>query len=454
MREWLSLKAAASGAAALSLAWFTNLWPGSGPMPIKPVRMLFTYPITYLDPTLYDDWETVFIGNHIYPRLLPEEDNPTVPSLAKEVAVACSDPAGPGVGPQCRRLRVAFSPKPFMDCAGRRYEVDDLRREFESLLTAKSWAIPDWKRCQGGGDSICVTGKNTGDVARRLKNVNFRFGWSKRRKDDTVFGAGPYCLKAAPSASGPIQAGVLDPHVGGTELPKVHFAVGGGKDAEFNLALYGSEELLRDRRKNVQAHTPLAYYAVTHPSLAGRKLAWNTERTRTLIHEHFVRRGVFFSGSPEIARLVPAGSALEPKEAKAPGPSSVEFAIPDYLPGCRDLAAALTAAWSGEGGAKASCVDIVTYIQGKVREKRTGWSGFLVGLSPGDAGRDAIKLQYFSRDSTDSLTYDYQNPDRLYYLAGIGQSLVTVDGKQVCDLKPNALGLGNIFITDLVGCDR
>jgi hypothetical protein len=452
---WITQKAvAAVGSVGVGLLSMASFWSPFKPAPIRPVKMLFTYPITYLEPTLYDDWETVFIGNHIYPRLLPDENNPAVPSLTNEVTVACSEPVGPDVGPNCRRLRISFSPKPFTDCKGRRYEVDDLRKEFESLLTAKSWAVPGWHRCANTPNTVCVTGKNTGDVGRRLQNVNFRFGWSKHRKEDTVFGAGPYCLTAAPAADGSIKSGVLDPRDGGARFPRIEFSVGGGKNADFDISLYGSNDLLKGPRKNVQAHTPLAFYVVTNPSLAGRRLPWNTEKTRTLIREHFIPRDVFYSRAPEIERLVPAGAALAGKATSGPAHSSAKFMIPDYLPGCRSLAAALTASWSDVGEAKAECGDIVTYIQGHVREKRGGWSGFLVGLSPGDAGRDAIKLQYFSKDSTDSLTYDYPNPDALYYLAGIGQSMVTVDGQRVCELKPNALGLGNIFITDLVGCDR
>lgn len=455
MTGWITHKAvAAVGSVGVGLLSMASFWSPFRPAAIRPVKMLFTYPITYLQPTLYDDWETVFIGNHIYPRLLPDENNPSLPSLTNEVTVACSEPIGRDVGPNCRRLRISFTPKPFTDCKGRRYEVDDLRKEFESLLTAKSWAVPGWQRCVDTPNTVCVTGKNTGDVGRRLQNVNFRFGWSKRGKEDTVFGAGPYCLMATPGTDGSIKSGVLDPRDGGARLPRIEFTVGGGKNADFDISLYGSKDLLKGHRKNVQAHTPLAYYVVTNPSLEGRRLPWNTEKTRTLIREHFIPRDVFYSRAPEIERLVPAGAALVGKATSRLADSSTKFIIPDYLPDCRNLAAALTAFWSGEGGAKAECGDIVSYIQGRVREKRGNWSGFLVGLSPGDAGRDAIKLQYFSKDSTDSLTYDYPNPDALYYLAGIGQSMVTVDGQRVCELKPNALGLGNIFITDLLGCDR
>lgn len=436
----------------LCLALFVG-WLRSVPTTSRPIKMLVTYPITYLAPTLYDDWETMFIGNHIYARLLPEDDKPAIPSLVKEISVTCDEPAGADIQAACRELRVAFRPTPFTDCSGRRYGVADLRDEFEALLKAKAWVMPGWRRCAEIGDEICVTGKNTGDIERRLKNVNFRFGWSKRQTGDTVFGAGPYCLKATLNEKGAITAGVLDPRDAKSQLPQIEFIVGGGKDSEFDVALYGTENLLKGRRKNVQAHTPLAFYVVTNPSLAAYRLPWNTEEARKLLNDHFVRRGVFFSETDEVGNLVPAGNALSSGGRKNSPDTRLEFIIPDYLPGCRELASTLTASWS-QRRATASCVNIVTYVQGRVREKHGSWDGFLVGLSPADPGRDSLKLQYFSKYSPDSLTYDHPNPDVLFYRVGIGQSLVTVDGTNICDLRPNVLGLGDVFAADFVRCDQ
>lgn len=420
--------------------------------PPRPVKLLFAYPVTHLEPTLYDDWETVFIGNHIYPRLLPEDHNPAIPAVTANVAVACDEPAAADVGPSCRRVRLSFAVRPFKDCAGHSYDADEIRDEFEQLLDAKSWALPGWKRCAASPGTVCVTGMNTGDIARRLKDVNFRFGWSKHAKGDHVFGAGPYCLIAAPGPQGTITAGRLAPRDPMSRLPEIAFSTEGGKDAVFDVALYGSKDLLQGARRNVQADTPLAFYVVTNPLLAGRQLPWNSKRTRDTIHDHFVRQGVFFDRSPDIEKLVPAGGALAGRGAETVEGRPNDFAIPDYLPGCRALAKALTAGW--RGAARARCVDIVAYVQRRVRERRGPWSAFLVGLSPADPGREAIKLQYFSTGSKDSLTYDYAKPDDLYYLAGIGQSLVTVDGRNVCGLNPNPLGLGNVFITDFLRCTR
>lgn len=452
MNGWLTKKAGAVlGSVGAGFIGMASLWGPAKPTAPTPVRMLFTYPITYLEPTLYDDWETVFIGNHIYRRLLPEEDNPAIPAIAKDAQVSCAEPVGVEVGPACRAVRVSFEPVPFTDCAGHAYGTRELRKEFESLLAAKPWSLPRWKRCEDAPGRVCVTAKNTGDTARRLKNVNFRFGWSKRQPTDAVFGSGPYCLKSGKGRA-PIEAGALVARDPSGALPEIVFATAKAKSSDFNIALYGSKELLRGTRRNVQAHTPLAYYVVTHPRFAGYRAPWNTSEARSMIADHFARQGVFFPQKSGIEGLVPEGDAIASSAGKRSLAGGPELAIPDYLPQCRELASALTTSW--RGAAIARCVDIVAYVQRRVRERRGRWSAFLVGLSPADPGRDALRMQYFSKDSTDSLTYDYSRPEELFYRTGIGQSLVTVDGRRVCDLKPNTLGLGNIFITDLVGCDR
>lgn len=429
-------------------------WPYDRTLSAPAIKMLFTYPVTYLEPTLYDDWETVFIGNHIYPRLLPEKDKPEIPFLTPEVSLSCADPAGLDVQSSCRRVKVIFSPRPFSDCLGRAYRVEDLRREFEALLKAKTWALPKWERCPAAADQVCVIGNNTGDVERRLRNVNFRFGWAKRRASDRLFGAGPYCLSARFGSKKEIGYGALLPRDRKMiELPRIDFIVGEGKNADFNVALYGTRDLLKGARRNVQAHTPLAYYVVTNPALAGRRLPWNDERTRQAIRSHFIKTDVFFPETSGLEKLVPPGAALEPMNGEPAPREPLELALPDYLPGCADLAAELTAAWSARGG-RAVCTNIVTFIQRRVREKAGRWSGFLVGVSPSDPGREALKVQYFSKDSPDSLTYESSDPERSFYLAGIGQSHVTVDGQRVCDLRPSVLGLGDIFVTDFLPCDR
>jgi hypothetical protein len=102
---------------------------------------------------------------------------------------------------------------------------------------------------------------------------------------------------------------------------------------------------------------------------------------------------------------------------------------------------------------KAKCTDIVDYVVKNVVEKKNRWDGFFVGVSASDPSRDSLRYQYFYPNSPSSWTYDYPHPENLYYLVGIGQSLATVDGDRICNMRPNPLGLSDIFITDLLPCD-
>jgi hypothetical protein len=117
------------------------------------------------------------------------------------------------------------------------------------------------------------------------------------------------------------------------------------------------------------------------------------------------------------------------------------------------LANTLNKQWQGSPNAKAVCTDIVDYVSKKVIKNKKGWDGFFVGISASDPSRDSIRYQYFSTSSPDSWTYDYPQPDNLFYQVGIGQSLATVDGSKICNIRPNPLGLSGLFITDLLPCE-
>lgn len=422
-----------------------------------PLVIQFAYPVISIDPPAYDDWQSVFIGNHIYPRLLPEEHRPWIPFVADGVDVRCVIPDVSPNDEKCTEIRIAFKPRPFSDCMGRDYSAEDIRKEFEAILAVKSWALPQWKRCEEvGSGEVCVIGKNTSDAARRMRNTNMRFGWSKKEAEDQRFGAGPYCLSATHEKDGTLSGGVMSPHIASPKLPSIEFRVSQDKDLDFSLALYGSKNLLKGARRNVQTHTPLAYYVISNPKYADLQLPWHSLETKRLIHSFLVSHEVFFPENDHLAALVPQGSPPE-NETAVPSLASMplEFVIPDYLPDCEELAESLTKIWSKNNQARAVCRDIVSYVMQNVRGKKDGnWHGFAVGVSASDPGRDSVRVQYFSPLSPESWTYDYPTPERFYYLVGMGQSLVTVDSDKICDLRPNPLGLGDVFATDLVPCGK
>lgn len=418
----------------------------------SPLVVQFAYPVTSIDPSAYDDWESVFIGNHIYRRLLPEDDKPWISYVTKKLEITCAKPLGAILG-DCYSVRLSFKVLPFSDCEGRRYDATDVRAELAQVLSAKAWILPGWEACGGKQDEVCILSKNFPDTERRLRNVYFRFGWRKSTPSDRTFGSGTYCLRKKMGTDKTITAGDLVPLDGKQRLPSTSFHVSQKSTDSFHVALYGSTHLLAGTRRNIHAHTPLAYYVVSNPSLADYRLPWNTLATRETVNLHLVKNEVFFADTPHYVRLAPEGNALTSEATKSSLGKSLEFVIPDFLPQCPVLAAALNKQWKDQSPSiEAVCRDIVTYVVENVRGRKKPWAGFLVGVSPSAPGRDSIRNQYFSPESPESWTYDYPKPENLFYLVGMGQSLVTVDSKRVCDIKPNPLGLGDLSVSDFLPC--
>lgn len=252
--------------------------------------------------------------------------------------------------------------------------------------------------------------------------------------------------------NGNIDSGLLKPHNQALDLPIIQFHTSQKKEDKFQLAIYGNKNLLTTKRKNIQVHTPLAYYVISHPQLDKYQLPWNTVETKKIIHNYLTENEIFYEDVPQFVKFSPQGEALLVIN-KQKFPRSLAFAIPNYLPGCQKLAGMLNQEWK-DIKTKAFCTDIVYYVYKNVIEKKKDWDGFLVGIASSDPSRESLRYQYFSPDSSSSWTYSYPNPDKLYYRVGIGQSLATVDGETICNIRPNPLGLSDIFVTDLLPCNR
>lgn len=420
---------------------------------LSEVRIQLAYPIKLLDPTHSKDWETVSINNHIFHRLIETEYAPKTPFIAPRVDFVCTAPAGAPVAEGCQTVQISFAPKPLEDCMGRKYSVQDIQGEFERIIKATPWILPKSQPCNDGPAKVCLSGVYRPDIQRRMHSVTLRFGWSKQTEKDPLFGSGPYCLTAKQRTDQGITEGVLTPKGGFRGLPEIKVFVSQDPKDDFNFALYGSKKLLAGTRKNVQAHTPIGYYVVTNPALVKFSVPWNLESTRKRISETFLKEEVYFPIGSNIDNIFPAGAAVLAKDERPKATRKLEFVLPDYLPKCKELSEELTSSWKASG-ATAVCKDIVSFVYNHVWNKKRDWDGFIVGVTQHDPGRNTVGYEYFSPDSPDSWIYDYPEPPKLYYLSGVGQSLVTVDGKRFCGLKPNIFGLGDIFITDLIPCGR
>lgn len=445
----------AAGFAAVLLAGVIVWRPGTqkAGQP-KEVKIQLAYPIKSLDPTYSKDWETVSINNHIFTRLVPTQHASKAPFVASRVDFSCVLPEGSPLKEGCQNVKISFEPKLFKDCMGRQYTTADIQKEFEAIIKSTPWILPKSKPCDDGPGRVCLVGTYRPDVQRRMHSVTLRFGWSKQKKEDPQFGSGPYCLTAKTRSEQGITEGFLTPKKEYSDFPEIHFMVSQDPKSEFHFALYGSKNLLVGNRKNIQAHTPIGYYVVTNPALVGNTVPWNLEQTKKAISDTFLREEVFFPTGSNITNIFPAGSAVTDTATGSYPKKALEFVLPDYLPKCQELAASLTQAWKKFGNAKAVCKDVVSFVYNHVWNPKRDWDGFIVGVTQHDPGRNTVEYEYFSPDSPDSWIYDYPKPKQLYYLAGVGQSIVTVDGERFCGLRPNLFGLGDIFVTDLLPCKQ
>lgn len=418
------------------------------------VIVQFAHPATSLNPLTYDDWSSVFIGNHIYRRLLPEKSRPEVTAIARNLILSCKD--SKGLNSQCPVLRLTFSIIPFSDCENREYSIQDIKAEFFQILNKKSWILPDMKKCEVPLSDVCVELPNAPDIKRRLRNLYMRFGWSKGTKMDKRIGVGPYCLSIQSQKGEEILGGELLSKSSETLPQIIHFHTSADVNQNFNIALYGTSELLVGHRVNVMAHTPLGYYVVTNPKIKGYKMPWNMESAKVIIKSHFIRFNLISPADNAIGGLLPKGAASSPEriEYSRSGPPFI-LALPDYIPQCNILSEQLNRHWrSLRLRSRADCINTSYFVEQVMKDRSKKWSGFLTPLSPGAPGRNAIHYQYFSPNSKEAWTGSERKSERFYYLVGVGQSFVTVDNSTVCGLKPNSMGHGDIFVADFLDCDN
>lgn len=231
--------------------------------PPRSVIVQTAFPVLSLNPLEYDDWASVFVGNHIYPRLFPETDREWIPSIAKEVRYQCLDlirsPAHP-----CKKERLLLNFQEFVTCQGKTLDRNTLKNELLKTLRSKSWIAPGVHTCQSTGTDLCLEYQGIDDITKRLQNVYFRFGWSSQDYSNDILGVAPYCFKVTEKKAGAILSGSLIPVQTGT-LPNIQIITSSSTLNEFNVALFGGSQLLLGSRQNIDLITPLAYYVVSNP---------------------------------------------------------------------------------------------------------------------------------------------------------------------------------------------
>lgn len=411
------------------------------------IEMQTSFPVLSLAPLVYDDWASVFVGNHIYPRLLPETGREWIPSIADEIKFVCLE-NGPSRLHPCKRERLLLKFREFTSCQGRKIDRVSLRREILAILEAKNWILPGHKTCQSDDSDLCLEYAGIPDVTRRLQNVYFRFGWSGQDFSKNLIGVAPYCFKIEKRSPNSILAGTLIPRES-AKLPSIGITTSENPDARFNIALFGAPTLIKHGRKNIDLITPVAYYVVSNPALPSDQLPWNTSAIKLIIRDHLTQLDLIYRIDTLLSAWMPDGSALRPSVTKQDADASFEFALPDYLPECPSLAKRIH---DTDRRIDARCMNTTIYIEDRIRKKKAPWFGFLTPLSPGAPGRTSVVDQYFSSSSNESWLRGARSASAHFYRVGLGKSLVTVDQKVVCGIAGNPMGQSDFLVSDIIYC--
>lgn len=442
----------------LVVAAISSMATGAPKRSADEVKVLFPYPILSLDPLVYDEWHAVFVGNHIYRRLVAEPAR-SIPGASKQMTIKCATPVkslSPGAG--CSEIKVLINFERFKDCSGMEVTVDDLKKVFFETLNRMSWIFPNHRKCSDEKYDICTSGPFVADIERRLQNLYLRFG-SRNKDREQVVGTGPYCLdNVKKNSDGMIIGGRLKPQQDFNKLPAIIFESTPDNNQFLDLALFGFTKNNDKNRIEMNSHTPLGYYIVSNPGLESQCLPWEIPSTIQVIRDHLYNQSLIFKeANPLLKMLSAGGKKLCANNQAMLARDKFVFILPNFMAGCAVLAHKLELHWRSLSpnimNARVLCGDTTKLIMDEVVTHKKSWSGFLTPISPGYPGRNAIEVQYFNSELSSSWLWGSRNPEKNYTLVGIGQSNLILNKKRFCKILPSPLGLGDLFITDLIPCE-
>lgn len=434
------------GVVALALPAFISIivsifFPAKLKMPV--LKVSTNIPYYSLSPLRYDDWTSVFIGNHIWARLIPEQSRKNVVSVLADYKIDCAH------NTDCSRKKLLGQLASLKDCSGRVVGKKQVIAELELILASKQWILPKSRLCSSDADSICIEFNAVDNIHERLQAVYFRFGWSRYQLDTPIglIGSSNYCLASLRlKQDNLIDQSVLISRTSDTTPASIIIE---SESSVYDLALY--KDRTRNDVKVLNASTPLAYFVLTHPHHKNTWLPWNSIESKKIISEHLRAHDYILNIEGPI-NAVPEGMALvhRTNTKNSFSKNAVRhFVLPSYIRDCDLLAKKLSERWIN---VVVSCSDLSLTTQDIVVNNKM-WDGFLSPLSPGAPYRAAIYDQYFSGTSTDSWLKTINDNEHFFYLIGIGRTEITVRNEEICSLRESYLGLSDLHVFDLEGCD-
>lgn len=397
-----------------------------------------------LSPLKYDEWGTIFIGNHIFPRLIPNKDRNEIEAISSEYTNKCLMEENK----VCTKHKLVFKIKAFKSCSGLEMTAQIFKRELKSILEEKNWILSDWGFCESShADEICIIASGVRDIERRLDSIYLRFGWSISDSKDRLFGLYPYCLRK----NSTLDDLTLIPQK--KNIPIINFKVDLTGSENFDLSLYEINKKKYGKR-NLITHTPAAYYLVMNKKFEGSEELFLGDELVGILNKNLSLKELNVGLDSTFDVLVPKGNIFSNKNEKIFSKfksKTFNFVIPNFIKNCNQIKESLDIFFTAKKllNINVMCVDIAEYIPNNVL-KGNEWDVFLTPLTPGGPFIGALSEQYFSKSSKDA--WIGRTKESFFRRVAVIVTAVTTSN-EICFIKPNPLGIGDMFITDLTYCD-
>jgi protein-S-isoprenylcysteine O-methyltransferase Ste14 len=406
----------------------------------KIISVNISYPIYSLQPHKADDWSSFFVMNHIYPRLLTKKGYFRSQGILENKRINCADNDYSILSSQCKRVQVKFKLRSKLQgCSGRSYSNEIFKKELEAIASSKNWLLPNFSWCKGMEN--CFEFENKDNIQNRLESIYLRFGWSLSNKNEN-YGIFPNCFKVSLNSNELITDGTIT-----TPNSKIDISTS-SKDAD--VYLYENSKT-KGVYSQISYYNPIYYFLVINGKLNTLNLL-NNDLLDT-ITKVFTSEGIFTSKNNSDILFTDYNPHLINK--KSPPPSThIQIALPDYLEKCKSIELALNNKLLDSSVRKIffKCLNITEYVEMNV--KNSGhWTAFISPLTPGLPGKEALGIQYFDINSSDSwLGKEAPQKTQVHFL-GMSKGKLQLRRGKYCYIKPNSLGLSDFTVDDIKECE-
>lgn len=400
----------------------------------RPIYVFIPTKFVTFDPTLYDDWSSLFVVNHTLVPLVNSLST-SGPVVSTHYTSRCIQFDNTGI---CVRHQMLFKLNKLKGCDGSQLTKGIIEQELKHILSKKNWIFKNPTLCKTQTNEICLETNFTNDWETKLKNLYFRFGFSSHKNNSLPFGFGTHCMFKDTKDGILLKSNFNE--LNDIVVSNSHST--SQKQEVPDIILFGNFNFAGYRLVNTYA--PLAYYMVFN------------HLSSTLVSEEFIShiKNTFLKHNlienTFLAPWLPQGNNSNLVSNKTFLSKKFKLLIPNYLDTCSDIKHEITHVFNKTD---VLCVNTIDHIQhiidGSISYE---WDAFISPLTPGAYSDNALELQYFNTDSHDS--WVRHTPESNFYtLIGAIQTKVITNPKTICGVNSTPLGLGDITIADFDLCN-